>query len=66
MLRFAWNEALFPSLRSTVFTPGEVQEALTSFGVDMSVVTRAVPRGPYVGKGSSHACIASAGLAFRV
>jgi hypothetical protein len=66
MLRLSWNEALFPSLRSTVFTPAEVQEALGGFGVDMSVVTRAVPSGPYTGKGSSHACIACAGLAFRV
>ena len=60
----AW--AHFETVRTTVFEADDVARALWPLCVDMVAVARAVERGPYVGTGSAHVCVAHAGLAFRV
>jgi hypothetical protein len=44
----------------------DVVRALRPVRVDMDAVARAVEKGPYVGTGSAHVCVAHAGLVFRV
>ena len=53
-------------IRSIVFEPEDVVRALRPVRVDMDAVARAVEKGPYVGTGSAHVCVAHAGLVFRV
>jgi hypothetical protein len=56
----------FVGLRAKVYEPEDVTRALRPVRVDMDAVARAVEKGPYVGMGSAHVCVAHAGLVFRV
>jgi hypothetical protein len=56
----------FAGIRAKVYEPEDVVRALRPLRVNIGVVARAVEKGPYVGTGSAHVCVAHAGLAFRV